>query len=240
MSSPTKCAVLVVAIVAAANLTASSQAAITVTDWNTTGYTVSASDLLQTNLASMTSVGNFQSGEGAVGVSALTDGSFGALGSNDWNATPEAALAGNGNSVTYVLNTTTNTRGYNISQINTYSGWSWARYAQAYSVSVHEVGADANNFVTLATVSYAPTTGGSGDNYMTVNTKVSISSSDGLLASNVDAIQFTFNNSEDWLTSYVGYREIDVIGNAVPEPTALVMILCGGISLLVYAWRKRR
>jgi hypothetical protein len=47
---------------------------------------------------------------------------------------------------------------------------------------------------------------------------------------------FTAINS----TSYVGLSEVQFFGSPVPEPSTLALLVAGAITLLAYAWRKRK
>ena len=40
--------------------------------------------------------------------------------------------------------------------------------------------------------------------------------------------------------SYLGVNDFRVYGTLVPEPSALVLLVCGLTGLLGYAWRKRK
>lgn len=218
---------LIAATLTAASLASASHAVVVVT--NTTQldqvFAVPTADLLTTNLTSTASTGPFVR-EGEVGLSALTDGSFGPLGSvNSGNPGIAAATADGTNTITYTLN-----GAFNLSSIETYAGWDAFRGGQSYTVSVATAAAP-STFVSLAS-EYNNSYGG-GD----VNTRAVITRSTGLLASNVVAVKFAFNS--DLQYGYAGYRELDVIGSVVPEPAAWVLLVAG-FGLVGFAARRRR
>ena len=189
-----------------------------------TAFTVSGADLLQTALARVDATGGF-SREGEVGLAALTDGSFGPVGSViSGNANLAAATADATNTITYALD-----GAYNLSSIATYAGWDAYRGGQSYTVS-YATAAAPTTFVTLAS-EYNNAQGG-GD----VNTRAVITRSSGLLAGDVTAIRFVFNG--DLTYGYAGYREIDVVGAAVPEP-AMWALFVAGFGLVGSAVRRR-
>lgn len=59
-----------------------------------------------------------------------------------------------------------------------------------------------------------------------------------LSASNVKYVQLT-NWSNEGLSDIVTFNEIRFVGAAVPEPSAIALIVSGAFGLLAYAWRKR-
>jgi hypothetical protein len=244
MSSFRKCAVLVVSAILVASLSTSAQAGFSyLGDFNGTGYTPSGTDLLQTQLASTATVGDFVHGEGVTGVSTLTNGDFGPAGDKSVSGVAaQAAMAGEGESVTYTLDTTANTAGYDISEIDGYSGWSTARYGQRYELFVHHVGDAVGVFTELGgannIIGWSPSPG----SLTTVCTKVACTDTIGVLAGGVDQVEVLFHNDTSWPSNYVAYRELDIMGSPTPtpEPSTLIIASCGLICLLAYAWRKRR
>lgn len=143
--------------------------------------------------------------------------------------------------VTFDLDVTTNTRGYDIISISSFMGWvpnSMAQANQTYTVEVSKVGS--TGYTTLATISYTPFE----DKDDTAHeTRVQITEdSNGALASGVDSIRFTFADPKD---TGVGtgeklgtvIRELDVFGSAtVPEPSVAML---GGLGLLGLLLRRR-
>lgn len=209
---------------AGAAFASTARAAVIVTNTTLVGaaFTVSNSDLLQG--ASVIAEGSF-SREGEVGTTALTDGSFGAIGSIiTGNSGLAAATADGGNSLTYTLSHVSN-----LTSISSYAGWDAYRGGQSYTVS-YATAAAPTTFVALAT-EFNDAQGG-GD----INTRAFISSSAGFLAANVAAVKFTF--SGDLTYGYAGYRELDVFGSNVPEPSSWALFLAG-FGAVGLAFRRR-
>jgi hypothetical protein len=178
---------------------------------------VSTSDLLQTSLASATgeptgSPANF-----------LRNGSTGTAQEN--TGTNPTVVTNAGSTLTYNLDITSNTFGYDISEILLFSGWQDARAGQSYIVSYSVVGD--SGFTMLADVTQAA----SGGSFVTRTFDNTFSP----LATGVDAVRFEIRNFGS-LTDTV-YREIDVIGAAsVPEPSAALL---GGLGVLALLRRRR-
>lgn len=197
------------------------EAASIATDTNTTppatnGYAVSSSDLIEGLTGFTTNPTSFQQ-EGVAGIAALTDGQFGTPG--DAGSGTGQATAGPTQSLLYTLPATPEGLGYTITAVDTYAGWSYGRFGQAYDLSFHIVGTPAGMYTTPISVNYAPP-GTPGD---TQNTAVAITN---LGATKVDQVLFTFQDVNNGTASgYAGYRELDVLGTAVPEPSSLA--LCG-------------
>jgi|GEM_PF-6931502 len=178
---------------------------------SSSAYTVSSDDLLQTQLGSTTdalSINTAENNAYSHGTTAtLTDGSFG-------DASANGGLCIGGGSVTYYLNTTANRYGYDISAIDTYSGWEdTGRTSQKYTVSFRKSGS--GTFGDAITVRYTAT-----DKL----THVSIA---GIRIEGVDAVRFDFDTpvtTPQQQNSGVGYKELDVIGVPSTPKGTLIMI----------------
>lgn len=181
---------------------------------------VSSTDLLQTQLAGV-SVSGPIADEGTGGVAALTDGTFTAGAGKDAYFTPEA-----GASVTFDLDVTANTLGYDISSIRGYGGWNDnGRDRQNYSLYYSLVGD--SEFIFLGTVDF--------DIDLDAGITSTITSIFDTALTGVDAIRVDFHSPQE--NGHSGYGEFDVIGMAtVPEPSTFLLLL-GAIPLLQ---RRRR
>lgn len=202
----------------------------TIVETNTQGstlYTVSSTDLLQTH-ATLTSATGISSIEGTDGSgAALTDGTVGPsyLAVDYINA----VAIHTGAELIYTFDGGDNGAGYDITQIDTYTGWKDSgRNDQQYTV-LYSTMLNPDFYIPLATVNYQ--TG-------TIATSVSLTDeAGGLLAENVARLKFDFPTTEN---GYVGYREFDVFGiSSVPEPSALAMLLAT-IGLLGGMRRRRQ
>jgi hypothetical protein len=190
-------------------------------------YTVSSTDLLQGLLPDPLSIIGPHVGTESTSPSPLplTNGVFGPTGGG--NLDPNGATTGQQIFVTssnstihtvlnYILPTAAG--GYDITNINTYTGWNDAgRSRQGYSIS-YAVAGDPMTFIPLATVAHAE--GGANQ-----STELAITGLNGVVA-----LKFAFPSQQN---TYVGYREIDVIGTAaVPEPAGIAVLGLGGCALL--------
>ena len=201
---------------------APSSAAVTpVVVTNNTGFAVSNNDLL--NGLTGVVVGNISSQEGLQSNttgSALTDGTFGRV-AIDSGANPGMTIIHNGVSITYML--TSNALGYNISQIDTFTGWrDPGRFQQDYSVSF-AYKASPTEFLNAINVAAHPANAN--------DAKVSLSNAGGAaLATGVVGVRFNFANVQN---GFVGYRELDVLGSAVvPEPASMLLFGLGALALV--------
>jgi hypothetical protein len=206
---------------------------VTVTDSQTNGtnnlpHTLvpSATDLLQ-GLSPTAQAGNF-SLEGTGGIPVLTNGLFASPISRDAGGAFQFgsfATGGNGGgtSLTYSL-----TAASDIASISVFGGWQdGGRDQQSYSI-FYSVAAAPGTFLPLTTVNFNPADPAGNPQV----TRVTISDTTGTLASNVAALRFDFNATEN---GYSGYSEIDVI--AVPEAGAVSLL---GLTALGLAARRRR
>ena len=213
---------------------AASAALVTVTDFQTNGtdtlahpYSPSSTDLLN-GLAATNQAGTFTQ-EGAGGAGVLTNGLFPSPITRDGGGAFQFsafATAGNtgGTSLTYLLGSP-----QDIGSISVYGGWQDSgRDQQSYSI-FYSTAAAPGTFLPLTTVDFNP-----GATTHPQVTKVSISDTTGILASNVAGLRFDFNATEN---GYSGYSEIDVFA-VVPEPGSIGLL--GLVMLGAAAGRRRR
>jgi len=210
---------LLAAVVVCAPLV--SQGAIVVTQQTTSGNTFPttpsvATDLLQTDLASVNPVG----GDNLLTGPAKYNGTTGSAAENSGTNPATVNAAG---TYDFFLDTTTNTLGYDVTSIVTYTGWGDFRAGQDQRVSYSLVGD--STFVQVADIAIAHSNG-------TLRTEIS---EDTLpeIASGVDAIRYIVDQS-----TFV-YREVDVHGvPTIPEPSTLALAALGLLGLL--GCRRRR
>ena len=162
-------------------------------------WTIETDSLIAGQSPSSVGSGNFTYEAGVAGVSALTDGSFGAV-----DDKANYATCGNfaGQSVTYFLN------GAMLTNLVVYSGWpDVGRDGQFFNVLYSTVSAP-GTFIPLTSVSFNPAVSGVSAN------RVAIRSSTGVpLATNVAFITFDFTPQDGGSDNgYSGYAEIIVQG----------------------------
>ncbi len=191
---------------------------VTTTTSSNAAFTVSATDLAHGAIATITN-GPLGSEEGAsTNVGTLTDGAFGVARTS--GTYPDAVLAKNNLILTYNLNIIASPYGYDLTGIETYTGWrDTTRDRQNYTLRYSTID-DPNTFIVLTTVNFDPSTNTPSSG------KVSIGG--GRLAARVAAVQFQFTNTEN---GYVGYREIDIFGTPSTSdtiPSTCWRRLCGG------------
>ncbi len=128
----------------------------------------------------------------------LTNGDLAAAGNLGASVTPN-----NGDSVDFILNTSVNTLGYDITSLDSYCAWQDSgRDNQNYTVYYATVSAPAN-FLPLATVS---NTTGNPD----LSTHTRLTDTTGTVAHNVAIVRYVFNNQEN---GYTGFRELIALGS---------------------------
>ena len=131
---------------------------------------------------------------------------------------------GNGAGSTMVYALTGSATGYNLTNIVVYGGWADAgRDQQAYTVACSSITAP-SNFIPLTSVNFNPSNPANAQSA----TRVTLSSSLGVLATNVAAVKFDFTTptSEN---GFCGYSEISLYGR--PSLTSAQTAL-GGTLLL--------
>ena len=152
---------------------------------------------------------------------------------------------------TFMLNTSENTAGYDITSVSTFTGFNQDNYyatlaQQKFELQMSKVGDD--TWFTLGTYAHAP---------MGEVVKVPVSefitltdSTGGALAygentaTNIDGVRFVFMDPEPAYVSYKDgtmFQELDVVGTAsvVPEPSTIALLLSSVFGLIAYGWRKR-
>jgi hypothetical protein len=193
-------------------------------------FTPSGSDLLQAGGITTTSTGDFTN-EGIQGLAALTDGLIGSAGGQGSNPPGLGAAGGEaGELITFGLDLTASPGGYSISGVDVYAAWDGFRGGQKYSLSYSLVGSP-STFLSLGSVDLdANANNAPGGN---VNTRSMWRDADGELATGVAAVRITFDNVT---FGFAGYREMDVFGTPVPEPTTAMF---GVLGTLVFLRRRR-
>ena len=133
-------------------------------------------------------------------------------------------------SITYTLNTSINTLGYDIISIDSYAGWTKWRVNQIYDITYTTMANSAP--IALAQVSYLPVKNGvPAENNM--STRIHVSNPSDVLATGVKSITFTFKGDTTQPASGVAtvgaiYRELDVVGR--PSQAASLRTLASGGS----------
>jgi len=168
-----------------------------------------------------TAVGNFSEEASGRNVNSLTAGGSLSLsqipGNVGYTTSTNYVTCGNGSGAGSLLIYTlpNSATGYNLTNITVYGGWDDnGRDQQAYTVYYSTVAAP-TNFTQLAIVNFNPSI----PNTTPSATRVTLTSSSGLLATNVAALKFDFSSpaSEN---GYCGYAAITVFGSVVPPPPA--------------------
>jgi hypothetical protein len=154
--------------------------------------------------------------ESSGGLSVLTDGKYGSVGSG--NTTLATCGVNAGHSVTYTL--VGSQSGYDITNIVVYAGWGdRGRDQQAYTVYYSTI-ADPDTFIPLSSTDYNPTIpqGPPSADRVTFSSPTSLP-----LAANVAKVMFDFTipAGENF---YSGYAEIAVFGSA-SAPVSLLPVL---------------
>jgi hypothetical protein len=203
--------------------------AVIVTSQTTAGNTAPttpsvSNDLLQTSLSSVSPPA------GADNSLTATFKRNGTTGTAHENSGANPATINNTGTYDFFLDTSVNSLGYDISAINTYTGWQDFRAGQDHRVFFSLV--DDPNFIQMADVNIAHSNG-------SLLTSITDNGSTGLIASGVDAIRFIVDQ-----TTFV-YREIDVLGNptaaaAIPEPASIAIWSLVGLGIAGFGYRRFR
>ena len=188
------------------------------------GYsTASAVDLVNSGQSSLLSMDVSVAPHGAFPATSLNDGISNSSANNKnvyFNNLPST--------VTFTLDTSVNTLGYDITGVNTFAGWNdnKGQFAnQKYDLLVSVVGSA--DFTSIHSLLYNPIA----DATAFGASWVSLSDDSGLMATGVDAVRFVLQSPG----SATVYQEIDVMGfatTAIPEPATLGLIAIFGGSIL--------
>ena len=244
-----KMKLIIPALMAAAAM--SSHAAVVATSaFNTTSrtfYSVNSSDLIQNGAATLSSGPTVSSGSFTEFDSANGANSFALANLNDGtnsNITGSAFSTGYDNTAVdtfnyatdFVLNTTTNTLGYDLTSITVTSNGNDRRVNQNIEIFYTTV---ANpTFQLLKAYTFTPATASSSNYSLRVN--VTEDAGNNILATGVNAVRFrVLTPAAGYATSTGGtvFSEFDVAGIAtVPEPTTALLSALGCLALL----RRRR
>jgi hypothetical protein len=118
-----------------------------------------------------------------------------------------------------------------IGEIRTFASWDDPNLiTQDYSVYVKHAGNTEFDATPIATASLTPAASAQA-------TMVTITDSTGSLASDVIGIKFAVSAIASG--PQPAFREFDVVAS-VPEPSTIVLLSAGMLSLLAYAWKKRK
>ncbi|HEY4414982.1 MAG TPA: family 78 glycoside hydrolase catalytic domain [Verrucomicrobiae bacterium] len=128
--------------------------------------------------------------------------------------------SGSGSSVVYTLNHGSTT-GYNVTNITMYGGWRDAgRDQQDYTIYYSTVTAPAT-FISLGSVSYNPANAAS----VACATRVTLTSTNGPLASSVAAVKFDFTTPTA-PNGWCGYSQIQIFGTPTGVPPVANLPTC--------------
>ena len=189
-------------------------------------WTIVTNGSLIAGLLPSTALGNFSEEAPGRNVNLLTasnnlgltliDGTYGVTCSTNYvtcgNGTgPDGSSAGA--TLIYTLPSVTN--GYDLTNITVYGGWAdYGRDQQAYTVYYSTVAAP-TNFIPLTAVNYSPPIASG----IQSATRVTLTSTNGVLAANAAAVKFDFT-SPTTPNGYCGYAGITLFGTASIAPAA--------------------
>ncbi|MBC8096719.1 MAG: family 78 glycoside hydrolase catalytic domain, partial [Akkermansiaceae bacterium] len=201
-------------------------------------WTVGTNGSLIAGQSPSAAVGNFSEEAPGRNINSLTAG--GSLGITLINGTSGVTTStnyvtcGNGSGAgSWLIYALTNSAtGYDLTNITVYGGWADnGRDQQAYTVYYSTV-LNPTNFLVLGAVSYNPAIASG----IQSATRVTLTSSDGVLATNVAALKFDFTSpvSEN---GYCGYANITVFGRAsvIPPTTLSATSLAGQAGFTINA-----
>lgn len=210
------------------------------------GTLITAGNLLATNLTSASRTGSFYREDSGYTVSLerLYDGDFGTIGSTGLGSDGHYTVMPGVATIRFQFD-----GAFSISSIRTYASWDSGRSGQQYTVRYATASAP-SNFITLYSLAafnnadsafpvyedYDPETGNvvyRPDTSIS-STLVELTSTNGILAEDVVALEFQFTGYQNNGTAY---REFQV--TAVPEPTS-ALLLAGGATAGLILRRRRR
>lgn len=228
-----------IAVAVCCSVAPSAWAAITNTQ-TTAAYTspdpASATDLINAGQSTLTSasvsVTAFDRPEGGPYTYSVLNNGLGAESTSDpYNFTQVGYIDGVSFSATYTLNTTANPLGYDISKVQTISGWGDMRSGQWFDLWVSKVGTP-STFELIGTYTFSNNASSYVIQTLTNNGGGALSN--GIVtASGVAAVKFISAPPEIGYGNGTMWREFDVFGGAtVPEPAMLGLLALGGLALL--------
>jgi MprA protease rhombosortase-interaction domain-containing protein len=130
--------------------------------------------------------------------------------------------------VEFHMDLSTNTLGYDITEINSFSGWGSGLALQDFTLEFSTVGSLSFTSIGRFTYSASNTT-----HVVSVFEDVT-----GILGSGVDVIRFTHHSGSG--DARGSYRELDVLGSptVIPEPGTAVLLVIAGLS--AFCLRRNR
>lgn len=202
---------------------------------STAAYTspdpASATDLINAGQSTLASASVSVTDFDRTGYSILNNGLSATSTSDPYNFDQVGYVDGVSFSATYTLNTTASPLGYDITQVQTISGWGDRRSGQWFDLWISKVGAP-GTFELIGTYAYNTTVSEYVIQTLT-NTGGGALSNGVVTASGVAAVRFISAPPDPPYGSGTMWREFDVFGGAtVPEPAMLGLLALGGVSLL--------
>jgi hypothetical protein len=153
----------------------------------------------------------------------MFNGTTGQAGENSGQNPANVAASG---TYTYNLNTVASPAGYEISEVDIFTGWQDFRSSQNVTVSYSLVG-NPSVFIPIGTSMLEQAGPGTTEGII-------VNGAPGPIATGVAAIQFVEHDGQDV------YRELVVRGSAVPEPASLALCGVGAVSLLLAARHRQK